>query len=68
VLIVNLISSLVLPRRKYGGNTPLGFSAVEQVKSVANKELEIWGCYKVILGLRFTDLKARLKDFKEVEQ
>jgi len=40
-----MISSLVFPRRGYGGNTPLEFSVDIQVKSVANKELERWGCY-----------------------
>jgi len=35
-----VISSLVFPRRGYGGNTPLGVAVDIQVKSVTNKELE----------------------------
>jgi len=57
-----MISSLVFPRREYGGNTPLEVAVDIQVKSVANKELESWGCYKVISEPRLTDLKAYLKD------
>jgi len=41
------ISSLVFPTREYGGNTLLGVAVGIQVKSVANKKLESWGCYKV---------------------
>jgi len=65
VLIVNLISCLVFPKRKYGGNTSLGISVVGQVKLVANKEVEIWGCYKAVSELRLTDLKACLKGNKK---
>jgi len=57
-----MISSLVFPRREYGGNTPLGVPAAIQVKSVVNNELEIWGCYKVVTEPRLIDLKARRKD------
>ena len=46
-----MISSLVFPRREYGGNTLLGVAVGIQVKSVANKELESWGCYKVVSEL-----------------
>ena len=57
-----MVSSLVLPRRGYGSNTPLEVAVDIQVKPVANKELESWGCYKVVSELRLTDLKACLKD------
>ena len=66
--LLDLISSLVFPRRKYSGNTLLGLSAALQVNLTLIKELEIWGYYKVVSEPRFTDLKARLKDFKKVEQ
>jgi len=57
-----MISNLVFPRREYGGNTSVEVAVGIQVKSVANKELESWGCYIGVSELRLIDLKARLKD------
>jgi len=48
-----MISSLVFPRREYGGNTPLGVPAAIQVKSVVIREFEIWGCYTYTLWCDF---------------
>jgi len=66
--LLDLISSLVFPRMKYSGKTLLGLSVAVHVNLALIKELEIWRCYKVVSEPRFTDLKARLKDFKKVEQ
>ena len=45
-----MISSLVFSGRGYGDDTTLGVAVDVQVKSVANKELESWGCYTLSQG------------------